>query len=413
MQSGFLTAAQWEKLVELKAKKYWKTARAQKMKVRGRTSTGQLNKGSPVTMEHLKAVILYCDFSKLCTAFSSTFRRLNVFEGIESVIARHSEFGNFGRLLVEAVLDFGANGRGPDGERGPFFCGVNRLLNIGTYAIRLEGPCSTTTKRAIALNFAKSDGLIMSLKNDSGNGQFQSVLNCAWISNFFEESERLWIAGTCRLRIVSITIVKTARNYQKVLRALYLFDWMILERGGLDSLRISEEPGDSEVISNILGLSLNSVGVIAVDPYLKKECELFLQKKETVTLNMDKIFENKSRIRNMSKLLLHNIVDNGTSEPKEKDNVMRPEWISIFPAITSVVFNDEVWSGSPIKYEFRLDAILETVKQISPNITVTVKDLGKWCEKALTDDIREAYNASGWSIEYEKEKRSLIIKSLE
>ena len=212
--------------------------------------------------------------------------------------------------------------------------------------------------------------------------------------------------------------MKTARNYQKVLRALYLFDWMISASGGFDNLGISEEPGDSEVISNIFGLSLNSVGAIAVDPYLKKECELFLQKKETVTLNMYKIIENKSRISNMSKLLLYNVVNNGTSEPKEHDNVIRPEWISIFPTITSVVFKDIVQSyPTPPKFEFRLDALLETVKQISPNITVTVKDVGKWCEKTLTDDIREAYNASGWSIEYKKRKRKgkscLIIKSSE
>ena len=416
LESGFLSAGRWAKLVELKTQKYIKTIRARKMKAHahGRFGTGQIEH-SPVTMQHLEAIILYCDFTKLCTAFSSTFRRLNVFESVESVIARHSEFGNFGKLLVEAVLDFGEN-RLRNNENGPFFCGLNCILNIGVYAIRLQGPCSTTTEREVALNFAKRDGLILMLKNDSSRGVHQPVLNCAWISNFHEESERLWIAGEAALRIGSITIVKTAKNYQKVMRALYMFDWMIGASTGLDRLRFKEERRDSEVISNIFDLSLNSKGTLAVDPYLKKDCELFLQKKETVRMEMHDIFENT---KIMSKLVLYKIVRNRNSTPNGYDNVIRPEWLSMFPVLRNVVIDDNVTSltGPNPKYEFRLDALLETVKQISSNITITVLDSEKWCEKALTNEISEAYTAAGWSIEYKKVKWSrrsaLVVKSQE
>ena len=82
--------------VELKARKYMNTERVKKMK--------------GVTKEHIYAVILYCDFGPLCTAFSETFRRRNVFETMESVKQRHSRFAIFGRLLVELVLRFGFNG---------------------------------------------------------------------------------------------------------------------------------------------------------------------------------------------------------------------------------------------------------------------------------------------------------------
>ena len=218
LESGFVTAERWKESVELKVQKYLKTRRVRQMMVSiGCASTGQLQEGSSVTKQHLAAIILYCDFSKLCTAFSATFRRLNVFESIESVIFRHSKFANFGRLLVEAVLDFGEKaGYRRGGELGPFFCGLSGNINIGSYAIRLEGPCSTTTQRTIALNFAKGDGVVLSLKNDSGEVREQTFLNCSWISNYHEEAERLWIAGTYPLRIVSIITVKTAKNYQKV-----------------------------------------------------------------------------------------------------------------------------------------------------------------------------------------------------
>ena len=194
IESGHLNLGDWMKLVLLKAEKYMKSAKVKKMK--------------GITIEHIVAIILYCDFGKLCTAFSATFRRLNVFEEFESVKLRHSEFANFGKLLVEAVLKFGVN-RLFDEEKGPFFCGINTNLNIGYYAIRLMGPCSTSTARSVALNFAKSNGVILTLNNDGWAGQFQKCFDCSWISNYFEEAERLWIAGEYPLRIVTIVIVKT------------------------------------------------------------------------------------------------------------------------------------------------------------------------------------------------------------
>ena len=132
-----------------------------------------------------------------------------MFENIESVKARHSNFGHFGRLLVETVLDFGINGRD---ESGPYFCGINCALNIGSYAIRLMGPCSTTTQRSVALNFAKSDGIILRINNNQKESKNQCFFDCSCISNYFEESERLWIAGKKPLKIESIAIVKSAKN---------------------------------------------------------------------------------------------------------------------------------------------------------------------------------------------------------
>ena len=180
----------------------------------------------PVSEAHICAIILYCDFSKLCTAFSATFRRQNVFETLESVKQRHSKFAKFGNLLVDLVLTFGITG-GYDNETGPFFCGLNCILNVGSFAITLKGPCSTSTVREVAVNFAKSDGIILRLENDTWNASEQYFFNCSWISNYFEESERLWMAGSRPLRIASITIVRSAKNYRKMMRALFLFDAMI------------------------------------------------------------------------------------------------------------------------------------------------------------------------------------------
>merc|ERR1712130_134259 len=100
------------------------------------------------------------------------------------------------------------------------------------------------------------------------------------------------------------------------------------------------------MISNLFDFSLNSTGTTALDPYLKKDCELFLQKKETVTLTMDKIFEN---LKNMSKLVLYSIVKNYQTGIKGMDNVVRPEWISCFPALKTVIIDG---GCRPSMYQF-------------------------------------------------------------
>merc|ERR1712113_1351899 len=158
--------------IDLKGRKYLKSETVKKIKEKMEHNDRKLS------LEHLFAIILYCDITKLCTAFSATFRRENVFESLESVISRHSKFANFGRLLVELITWFGVsrkdhlwNGNGAeDEESGPFYCGVNCVLNIGSFAISFKGPCSTSTVKPVAVNFAKSDGMILKLSNEVGDG---------------------------------------------------------------------------------------------------------------------------------------------------------------------------------------------------------------------------------------------------
>ena len=106
----------------------------------------------------------------------------------------------------------------------------------------------------MALNFAKESGVVVKVINDSANSSKQRFFDCSWISNYFEEAERLWIGGNASfaLRIVSITIVRTAKTYQKMMRALFLFDAMI---SGVDLYQspITENAADYKLISDLMG----------------------------------------------------------------------------------------------------------------------------------------------------------------
>ncbi len=414
-----VNSRKWRENVVLKAEKYLDSESVRKItaqRASGGTATGQNEKGSPLTKEHLFAVILYCDFGALCTAFSATFRLQDVFEDIESLKARHSQFAHFGRLLVELVLDFGINGyphsrdtHNPSFQRGPFFCGINCPLNIGSYAIRLNGPCSTSTQRSVAVNFAKSNGIILKLNNDTFHGREQSFFDCSWISNYLEESERLWIAGKHPLRIVHILIVRTAKNYRKMIRALYLFDAMV---SGVDmrGCPLREEQSDFDLLSELIEFTVNERGggVTDFDSYLKNEWKLFIQNRTEIKLHLHQL---KIHFQSLSKLVMFNVVDNEKKTANGKDNVLRPEWISMFPSLHSVTIR----TGYD-DYKFRLEALLESMQSISPSITVSVEDRGEWIQSAMTDEVSAAFDAAGWSLEYDKEDGGyydgeLVIKS--
>ena len=176
--------AKWINIVVLKGEQYWKTQSVRKMAKCG------LNRNNyKLHLEDLFAIILYCDFTNLCTAFSESYRRDNVFESVESVISRHSQFAHFGKLLRKVVNAFGIDRlRGYDGhgsgEEGPFFCGINCELNIGSFAITLKGPCSTSTVRTVAINFATEKGMILKIANDgavggTGTNYGQSCFDCS------------------------------------------------------------------------------------------------------------------------------------------------------------------------------------------------------------------------------------------
>lgn len=397
--SGYLSKAQWSKLIEVKALNYLNTTNVKKM--------------IGITKEHIYVVILYCDCTKLCTAVSASFRRRNIFETIQSVKQRHSKFFNFGRLLTELVLKFGGTGRD---ETGPFFCGLNHILNVGSYAITLKGPCSTSTVRTVAMNFATEKGIILKLDNDTAQAREQKFFDCSWISNYFEESERLWISGKewYPLRIASIVIVRTANNYRKMMRALFLFDTMIsgvpLSTKLFSGCKIEPTMEDYELLQKLIHSDLSGgIGAVAdFDEYLKNEWALFLRSKEEIVLNWSYV---RKDFYVLSNLVVFNLVQyKHHKAAKGMNNVLKVKWLSLFPAVHTVSID----TGGPRTlrrwYKFRLEALLSSMQMLPRSVrTVIVKDYEFWAQTALTGDIVSLFVACGWIAEYQKREHRLVF----
>ena len=64
---------------------------------------------SNISVEHILSVILYTDWTTLCTQFSATFRREHRNESLYSVKQRNAEYAVWSRLLRETVEYWGQN----------------------------------------------------------------------------------------------------------------------------------------------------------------------------------------------------------------------------------------------------------------------------------------------------------------
>eukprot|EP01084_Bolivina_argentea_P168998 292986_1 len=224
---------QYEK-VTVKSNKFINTDKAKQMIS---TTSNELpvhydiKHGTALSVMNLTCIILYCDYSNLSTKFSSTFRAIHPLEPIESIKKRNSEFWWLSKTIHETVQYFGVDGSKQLGGvtlNGPFYCGINTVLNIPSFCIRLCAPTSTSKTLQIACNFAKRTGMIIKLNNNGSSDSHRlRAFYCSWISQYSEEDEYLYVGGYIRIRIQSILIIKTRQNFQLFMHALYVFDSML------------------------------------------------------------------------------------------------------------------------------------------------------------------------------------------
>ena len=132
-----------------------------------------ISKQDQISIDHILSLILYCDFTEYSTAFSRTFRKLSYSESMYDVKERNSSFYHQSKFFREVVECFGKCGDGKQlsdgrkGELGPFYSGVDAVLAIPEFSIRLRSPTSTSKHIEVSLKFATRDGIVIELMNAS------------------------------------------------------------------------------------------------------------------------------------------------------------------------------------------------------------------------------------------------------
>eukprot|EP01084_Bolivina_argentea_P300304 517780_1 len=165
--------------------------------------------------EHVLSLMIYCNYTQLQYEFSKTYRYANG--------DKHCNFYHLGKYLKIVVGKFGQESN-DSGQIVTFYHGISeQLLFSKCEKITIECPCSTSTVFAVALSFTNdNNGIIIQLEQ-GGNWGWENYFSVAWLSDFGNESEHLFIQQDKANRGISITNifdVQFGYEYYFVLKAM-------------------------------------------------------------------------------------------------------------------------------------------------------------------------------------------------
>eukprot|EP01084_Bolivina_argentea_P226553 382678_1 len=332
--SEFISVEQYKKLVIKKANEYYKTRKCKKLKC---TAGGRddnkvddplhynISYGDKLKKKHLHALILYSDFTRFCTHFSKTFRKIRWNEKLTSIKQRNSKYYSISKYLRELIQYYGINGDSYEHrddrnyENGPFYTGISVMLNIPQFSIRLNAPTSTTTQQEIAMRFSGSGGLILQLNNVYPPGNKEVFFDCSWISNFPEEAECIYFGGRYKIEVESVLVMKGCKNYQEIINAFYKFDKIL---SGEATYKMKIKTRDIRTINACMSNYIDTSSTnLDLNDYVIDTFYLFCKTQTQVILNLCEM----SRMRHQTNksfigLIMHDIKEQNYLKVKNNNN---------------------------------------------------------------------------------------------
>eukprot|EP01084_Bolivina_argentea_P280708 480113_1 len=89
------------------------------------------------------------------------------------------------------------------------------------------------------LSFSNSSFFVIQMTNLQARAVYQSFFDTSWISVYAEENERLFVAGIRSLRLASVRIIESAKNFKTLCKGLFILDKMLSGESIYDHIKIS------------------------------------------------------------------------------------------------------------------------------------------------------------------------------
>eukprot|EP01084_Bolivina_argentea_P209758 357221_1 len=178
-------------------------------------------------IDHILSLMVYCNYDNLQYQFSKTYR--------ENDGQDHEQFYHLGKNITCAVTRFGQSMKSDDGIS--FYHGLNEILHIkhlnsphdtqsGTAGTTIHCPISTSSSFEVAAHFtADQKGMVIEFGCAEMHLFGSKSFDCAWLSNFPNEKEHLFINST--LQINNIYFMSDGSEYKNILIALTIMLQMV------------------------------------------------------------------------------------------------------------------------------------------------------------------------------------------
>eukprot|EP01084_Bolivina_argentea_P054606 100136_1 len=408
LESKYIKTSDYNELVMGKAKQYLVTDHVKRTTAADgdwmRFLHYDIEKDEPLGTKHLISIILYCDWTDLCTEFSSTFRANKSFETLPSIKARNQEYWWFSKTLRETVQFYGDNKAGRNygntwvNVTGPFFTGISVVMAIPEFNIRLCSPTSTSRQIAVATRFGGAAGMIIQVNNngDAVSARYLRCFNCSWVSQYSEEEEWLFIGGDYHIRIESIRHIKTVKNFGAYIKPLFYFDAMI---SGSDphASGCDISPKDIKMLFGLMNAELWSVEN-KFPEYVLDTFHLFCLKKTQIILNLSFMDLYFGSIR---ELIMHGIErdDLNWKNNKSDINLFKSNMLMLFNNVQEIIiYSTPSILGANYSYSFSLICLLQLINQSAVGLKITIIDHNhSWLFNAANSSIQSFKNTK-WNM---------------
>eukprot|EP01084_Bolivina_argentea_P134895 237800_1 len=282
-----------------------------------------------VHVEHIMSMMVYCNETELQAIFTETYRtRPN--EHKKQLLVRHSNFANWGRLLREFIY-FGDFSQGKDCLEIKLYHGISRDIEFSLYESRICCPFSTSTDKAVAINFCAGRGVLLELQiTDSfAKKAGPTFIECCYLSDFPSEQEIFFIGGAGKFIFRNIiNISSKVINYKLYVEALLHFASYISE----PTNKSYNLPHTYEEKQMVFRLILHQLHMLY--PNDDKYHEL-----KSIPLYIDKLLNNQCK-----SVQIMNVWDTKTRDNMFNRFVFNDGWlnldvlITIFPALSCIKF---------------------------------------------------------------------------
>eukprot|EP01084_Bolivina_argentea_P249309 417289_1 len=176
-----------------------------------------------LTLEQIISLMVYCNYDQLQCQFSKTYRENNG--------RNHKYFYHFGKSLKIAIHGSGNKMRQfgcCKHQKHSFYHGISQKMIFPSYGIEsdeingifIHGPLSTSSSFAVAVSFATSNGLVLEFADNETHNLSPEALSLAWLSDYANEKEHLFMQNLVHFRIESIIEISNGKNYKLILDAL-------------------------------------------------------------------------------------------------------------------------------------------------------------------------------------------------
>eukprot|EP01083_Nonionella_stella_P211418 764473_1 len=182
-------------------------------------------------LKHVVAMLLYTNYTDLCTAFASTLRRDGMFETDEEWKARHVNYWYMAKYLREMVEVFGIDRFDMCDSYRQLHHGVSAPLYLKSMYTTFCGTMSTSTNWSVANSFATDNGhngVVLTLFTPR-TGTLLVGFECFRISDYPHEDEILFYGGFSKVQIGCIRkcVKGIWKNYTHYCDAIQGLDRMV------------------------------------------------------------------------------------------------------------------------------------------------------------------------------------------